>query len=84
MDEERPVVPGTTFRESKEQVVEDVKKQSAEWLKKELPKRMTATGRDENDVRKELEAEAAEWIENEVQRRMKWEDQENSEKPLEL
>ena len=83
MDEERPVVPGSTFRENKEDVVEDVKKQSAEWLKKELPKRMSSTGRDEADVRKELEAEAEKWVEKEIDRRMKWEDQESSDKPLE-
>jgi hypothetical protein len=58
MESRRNVVQEKSYGEIESKVNSDVRKQADEWFKKELPKRMTSTGRDEEDIRKELEAEA--------------------------
>ena len=75
MEYDHLIVPGINYRQSKETILEDVKKQAREWHDKEFELRVLHGG-NRADVIRKLEKDTEAWIALEFQRRMNWNYQE--------
>ena len=80
MEYDHLIVPGMSYRRTKEDIMKDVRADAAEWYNKEFKVRVK-TG-DRREIARKLEDDTARWIDLEFQRRMNWNYEEESTEPL--
>jgi hypothetical protein len=82
MEYDHLIVPGMSYRRSKEDIMKDVRADAAEWYNREFRTRIKKGG-DRREIARKLEDDTARWIDLEFQRRMNWNYEEESTQPLE-